>query len=276
MLTVPSDREELRRLYEASYEASLEEKDLFQDLETFCLFIGSGRSGHSLVGSLLDAHPRMIVSHQLHVLTLLRADFSKWQMYHLILANSRHQTEQGRSETGYSYAVPGQWQGRFNELKVIGDKSALATETMVRAHPSVLEQLSEKIELPIKLIHAMRNPYDNISTIAKRTDDTLASATQIYFSRMETVAALETRLKESQLLHVRNENLVNDPTGVVTTLCRFLGVDSGPDYLQACAGIVYENPHKSREEAPWTPDLISKVAGEIERFPFLEGYRYDP
>ena len=42
--------------------------DTLSQLERFCLFVGYPRSGHSLVGSLLDAHPDIAISHELHVL----------------------------------------------------------------------------------------------------------------------------------------------------------------------------------------------------------------
>ena len=43
-------------------------KEFFSKLETIILFIGYSRSGHSLVGSLLDAHPEILVSHELHLM----------------------------------------------------------------------------------------------------------------------------------------------------------------------------------------------------------------
>jgi hypothetical protein len=275
MLTAPTDREELKKLYSTSFDESLKEKALFEDLRTFCLFVGSGRSGASLIGSMLDAHPRMIVAHQLHPLTLLRANFTKWQIYHLLLANSRQYADDGRNESGYSFVIPGQSQGKFDHLQVIGDKSAPASEVMLHADPSVLDQLADTVGLPIKTIHVVRNPYDNISTVAKRSGDDLEAATKTYFSRCETVAALDQRLSGNDLFHVRSEDVIEDPAGRLRALCEFLGVDVGGDYLQACASIVFPNPHKSREEAPWTPDLIRTVAGEIEQYPFLEGYSFD-
>ena len=39
-----------------------------QSVEAFCIFIGYPRSGHSLLGSLLDAHPEMVIAHELDVL----------------------------------------------------------------------------------------------------------------------------------------------------------------------------------------------------------------
>ena len=37
---------------------------VFDDVEAFCVFIGYTRSGHSLVGSILDAHDEAVIAHE--------------------------------------------------------------------------------------------------------------------------------------------------------------------------------------------------------------------
>ncbi len=44
------------------------------DLHAFCMFIGYPKSGHSLVGSLLDAHPDMVIAKATNPLALLVID----------------------------------------------------------------------------------------------------------------------------------------------------------------------------------------------------------
>ena len=45
----------------------------FEKLQAYCMFIGYPRSGHSLVGSLLDAHPNIIIAHELNALQFVVA-----------------------------------------------------------------------------------------------------------------------------------------------------------------------------------------------------------
>ena len=45
------------RLYLASMPQGSDDRALFDDLKTYCMFLGYPRSGHSLIGALLDAHP---------------------------------------------------------------------------------------------------------------------------------------------------------------------------------------------------------------------------
>ena len=43
-------------------------------MHAFCLFVGYSRSGHSLVGALLDAHPEITIAHQVNGLKLVIED----------------------------------------------------------------------------------------------------------------------------------------------------------------------------------------------------------
>ena len=100
-------------------------KTLYDGVQTFVLFIGYGRSGHTLVGAILDAHPNIIISNELNVLP-------KWDYYNKkttvrnrlffdLHARSRQQAMFGnraashKSVSGYTYHVAGQWQGTYKE-----------------------------------------------------------------------------------------------------------------------------------------------------------------
>ena len=64
------------------------------------MFVGYPRSGHSLIGSLLDAHPNMLVAHELSALKYLLAGFRKEQIFYLLLENSRAFTRPGVNGVG--------------------------------------------------------------------------------------------------------------------------------------------------------------------------------
>src|SRR5690606_30490598 len=89
------------------------------ELATFVLFVGYPRSGHSLVGALLDAHPEIAVSHELDVLRFRAEGFSRDQILLLIAENCRRLGRLGRRWGRYDYAVPGGAQGAWERLKVI-------------------------------------------------------------------------------------------------------------------------------------------------------------
>ena len=94
------------------------------------LFIGYPRSGHTLIGSLLDAHPHIIVSNELDIFETWSsvwsdAEKTRENLINKMYENSYRQSngEGFRSATkhnGRNYAVPHQWQGKYkNYIKVI-------------------------------------------------------------------------------------------------------------------------------------------------------------
>ena len=48
------------------------EAHLFSQVQACCLFIGYARSGHSLVGSFLNAHRHAVIAHELNLLWYAR------------------------------------------------------------------------------------------------------------------------------------------------------------------------------------------------------------
>jgi hypothetical protein len=269
----------MTKSYSNSLYGSFKSRELFKHINKYCMFIGYPRSGHSLIGSLLDAHPNAIIANELDVLKFVKARFSKGQIYYLLLQNSCAIAALGRQQTGYSYKVPNQWQGRFKEIKVIGDKKGGGSTYRFHQNPKLLKLLENTINTSIKFIHVIRNPYDNISTIFNRRISIgnpmdLDQCIDFYFSRCETNQYIK-QIKKENVLDIRHESLINDPRACLTQLCRFLEIESLNDYLNDCASIVYQSPRKSRCDVQWNQKLINKVENNINRFGFLSGYTYD-
>ena len=159
---------ELTKRYVTSAYGGVVHRAQFTQLETFCMFLGYARSGTSLLGALLDAHPNIVVAHELDVLKYVQVGFRKHQIFHLLLENSKAHAQCGRKATGYTYEVRDQWQGRYATLRVIGDKKGGKSSLRLRENPDLLNKLRNTIGLPLKVFHVVRNPYDNIATKYRR------------------------------------------------------------------------------------------------------------
>jgi hypothetical protein len=159
------DLARLARDFALSGAAALRLRPAFRGLERHCLFIGAPRNGHSLVGALLDAHPQMIVAHELGVPRYVAARFSRRQVLCLLAANARRAAARGRRHIHYSHAVPGQWQGRYRDLRVIGDKHGEGFLLSVQARPWLTAAVLERFA-PAYFIHVVRNPYDALASVA--------------------------------------------------------------------------------------------------------------
>ena len=274
------DRLMLAQAYLVSSYRGRKNRKLFDGVETYCMFIGYPRSGHSLIGSLLDAHPNVIVAHELDALKYVDAGLGKYRLYQLLLDNSRRFAQRGREWTGYTYGVPGQWQGRFDKLRVIGDKKGGRSTLQLAENPELLHRLRKTVATDIRFIHTIRNPYDNIATMHKRTlehnhNQALSATVEDYFSRCEMNANLKERLEKGVVLDVRHESFVEDPKSMLRELCSFVGLGYDKDYLEGCASIVFSSSHKSRYDIEWDTAALAAVRTGISRYGFLKGYSYE-
>ena len=251
----------------------------FDAVETFCMFVGYPRSGHSLVGSLIDAHRHAIIAHELNALKCRRYGFSRRQIYFMLRENSQVFTEhKGRSYSGYSYRVPNQWQGRYEKLRVIGDKFGDRSIEAIMTWPWALDKLQATIGIPMKFVHVIRNPFDNISTIRKKTGRARRDMDQSidwYFSLVEGCHQLRERHGEA-VIDFYLEKMIADPKAELGRLTAFLGLDAPDDYLADCASIVFDKPRKTQRDAEWTPDHVKRVREWMQRYDFLANAGYEP
>jgi hypothetical protein len=250
---------------------------LFQEVKTFCFFIGYERSGHSLVGSLLDAHPNIIISHEADVLGLIQKGFSKYQIYNFILENSKNFSEPGRGWSGYSYKVPGQWQGKFEHLWVIGDKKGMGSTWRLNSDPKLYGKILKKMGDQTKVIHHIRNPYDNIGSIHRVRGEKRAKKEWIdyYFRICDAVQKIKVSIPESNVFEERHEDFVSDVKTCLEKLCTFLGVECSEEYLGACDRVVKKGLQESRDAVAWDSGLVDYVQENINKFDYLSRYGKD-
>lgn len=253
-----------------------------RDLHTYVTFIGYPRSGHSMVGSLLDAHPQVAISHELDALRFVGEGYDRWRLFHLILSNVRRTARRGRVQTGYSYAVPGQWQGRWDTLRVIGDKKGGRSTIRLDDDPALISRLRSVVAMPTRYVLIVRNPFDNAATIARRDveevgmapDAALGHAVRRYVDLTERVDRFLARVAPSDVHIARHEDFIADPEGSLRHLCGFVGVDPEPGYLKACGALLFASPNRSRDAADWTGAQREELEALIAHHPFLAGYAF--
>lgn len=270
----------LARHYVTSYYQSRKESHKFRDVKTYCTFIGHMKSGGSMIGSLLDAHPSVILADEVYALRYIQAGFRRDQIFHILLRASQKELLKGRVTarrlTPYSWLVPDQWQGRFNTLQVIGDSTTGSSTQQLAEMPNLLEKL-RKVMKPVNLrfIHVIRNPYDPISIMMVRGKRSFENASEHYFASCKMLLGLHNQLTASELLTVRYEDFVNQPEKNLERICNFLGLEATAEYLKACAGILNESPERSRRLVSWEADWVKQVKDQMSRYDFLAGYSFE-
>ena len=267
--------------YVSSALGARRERTTLDGVRTFCVFLGHARSGHSIVGALLDAHRQIVISDELDALRYVDIGFSARQVLYLSMVVARRQAlnerrKAGQGGTVYSYHVPGQWQGRHEDLRVVGDSQAGWSVQRLARDPSLLGRLRRRVgRIDLRFIHVSRNPYDNISTMMLRGGRTFESAFERYFANCEALVVLAERIGAEHVLRLRHEDVILDPRSSLTRACTFLGVDAPGHYLDACASILYASPSRSREKVTWTAERRALVQARISEFDFLNGYDFE-
>ena len=145
-------------------------------VKTFVFFLGHSRSGHSIVGSLIDSHPNMVVASEVDVFTRL-SDGSlapiKSEIFNALWSNTREDLTNGLKAKstdgkGYNLFVDGLYEGSYvDHIDVIGDKKGGITTKLLATEPDKWLHVYDiliSLNVTIKIIFVVRNPYDNIGT----------------------------------------------------------------------------------------------------------------
>ena len=136
-------------------------------LRYFVLFVGHARSGSSITGAVLDAHPHVILSHEYFLARRMAVAPDEYSSKSVIFSELyKNQVWKTRSENvglgsekkGYSLAINGSYQGSYDRwISVIGDKSGAQTNWVYMADPKRFAEVVHSIEdttgLQVKLIH---------------------------------------------------------------------------------------------------------------------------
>lgn len=231
-------------------------------------FVGYSRSGHSLVGSLLDAHPEIAVAHEQHALKHLAAGRPYLEVARAMQYNAQIFQRLGRHYTGYDYQVPGQYQGSTRRPVIVGDKKGNGAARVLAREPDLIARLDRHLPGSYVFVHVIRNPFDNIVTKAMRTGRSLDGAAGAYFANAEVIRALKNRCHE-RVLDVYLDDLIARPEATLHGLLQRLGMSADEAYLRACASILFRTPRRTRDRVRWPEGLRGEIDRRLAGIPFL-------
>ena len=149
-------------------------EDEIAGVEKFVVFVGYARSGHSIIGSFLDAHPSIVIAHEFMI-------FRKWlrdsgdtirnksalfnELYRKSFENSVSGLRMsGRDKKGYDLSVNNSWQGQFKQLRVIGDKSGGKAGIIYHKNSTQFRQAYHEIANTVECQSIRFTSYEILST----------------------------------------------------------------------------------------------------------------
>jgi hypothetical protein len=240
----------------------------------FCLFVGYGRSGHSAVGALLDAHPHATVSHELHAVKRFFDGVTRDVLFDEIFGLAQRQAREGRyaSRAGggsYRHNLPGQVKTDASGITLIGDKKGAGTAWQLERHGlENIEDFKKYIGVPVSILHVIRNPFDIVAAgMARGKED---------FSRtVAVVSEIRDQCLGADWRDVYYEDLVARPDEEIRGILTFLGLPVVPEHLAHSVEYLYREPRLRRYEIEWPDDTRTMVERLIVRHGYLGRYRWD-
>lgn len=244
-----------------------------------CLFLSPPRSGHSLLGALLDAHPDAAIGHELDALLFLRWGWRLAEVLPLMERSARWAAGQQQLPGGYGYQLAGQ--GQVRQPLLVGDKHGEATLVELGRRPWLWQRLDQGSPVPLHWLRAVRHPLDNIATIALQITTiapgvvppggtALQRAEAYYFQLIDWMVI--DRGQQPLLLDVRHEQLLAEPERQLRRLASFLGLEPEPSWLGRCLGILRPEPHLSRHKVHWEAGQQERILRRSQAYAFLEPY----
>jgi len=246
-------------------------------IKYFLMFMGYPRSGHTLVASMLNAHPSVICSNQSFIIQ----DADKKNTDGLL-----SEIKMGSSD--------GHWKPEVKIAKapktgiyVVGDKTGHRTVEYLIDHPEQLGHLKSIVPWPLKWIHVVRNPFDCLTTWTKKNyDNKKAKNVEEPYSingefekAFEKFQALNNQIlelkKTEDVLTLVHEKVVVNKDNTMKQLCNFLGIEKDVDWRNRVVKTLWKKPRITRRNITWDRHMRNKLMNHsIKRYPWLKGYYF--
>lgn len=240
--------------------------------DRFALVIGNGRSGTTIVGAILDAHPQIVCANETRASVAYWRDWTGDAIIADILANSEANRAAQRPSEEYLYAIDTPAKD-VSSVTILADKIWNPTLLILAGAPRLISELSERVA-PVSLLHCVRNPFDVIATMHRRSGASLEDRTRWYFMHCDAAQMLIDR-GDAPLWTMRHEDLIADAGGVSASLFSWLGLSLAEERRDAILNRVFDAPRRTRDQVSWPADLRRAIEARARSHASLAGYSFE-
>lgn len=244
---------------------------------TVALFIGHTKSGGSLLGAMLDAHPEIAMGDEVDIARLRQAGLDGDAMLAEFARSARREAMKGRVTArrlgGYSLDIPGWSQGSTATPKVIGNSRPGPTTRYLADTSHALEDLLEIFSgRRLRVLHVIRRPQDSIAAMVLRSGRDIVDAANDYAKQCERLRRLRNQLGES-VCEVHYEEILESCPGALGPVLEFLGVEPPEGFLEACADLLDHDLEPESSRVSWNQTASGIIEESVHGFDFLSPYR---
>ncbi len=177
-----------------------------------------------------------------------------------------------RSSTGYHYQM-GPPPSKKMDVLVVGDKLWNPTLLLLHGSPNLLGSLEDRLSIPVRLVYAIRNPFDVIATMHRRSTLPVRDRIRWYFMHCEAAEALRERFPAESFLESHYSDLVTSPDVELRRIADFLGLPNDPEHVERVRAMLFERPSQTSASIDWDPIDVADILDRMGRFPCLDRYR---
>ncbi|MFK8012623.1 MAG: sulfotransferase [Marinicellaceae bacterium] len=198
------------------------------------LFVGHAHSGHSIIGSILDAHNDIALANEVNIVKLIheyqltQVEIESILLHYSLLngdSNSWHNSE-------YVYKIKNSLQGKTKNPTIIGDKKAGGTTRIFYNNPQLLNKIMQIYGDELKFVFVERNPVDIVAAYSYYMKQ---PPSQFHVDRfnenLNTVKLIQSTVQDHQFLKIKQEKFIKQPYEVVVKLLEFLNINYEPSQI---------------------------------------------
>lgn len=237
-------------------------------------FVGEGRSGHTILSGAIGSHPYARIAEEQKLLAKgLTRDFTQADVLKVARGAAAGRTRRGQGWTGLDH--------HLEPVAVLGDKCGWDAVNLARKGRTIgnpLVEFEQFIELPVKVIVTVRNPWDNIATWAVSPKyqrihgqdrvliESIRRYRRFYTAAHELIQGTDYRV-------VYHEELLERPHAILNDLREWLELPEDEEWMSHCLGLIWADPREKRHLVNWGEDDIHRTRWIIDNNPLMEYYR---
>lgn len=243
----------------------------------YLLFLGSGRTGSSVVGQVMNCHPNILVSNESRALQFcFKNDLSLTQVTPSVCKEAiwdlRYGTKQYDDEDKKPYAKL--WQRDWvniselrpqkkGDIKYVGDKKQGGNTKILMANR---DKWPKTLDMKMVPITVMRNPVEVLASYlalgSDRNDQTLQETIDNIFHDMGLGYRF---IRGNGGIAIKYESLLSDHREWCISLCKALDLEANEDWINIVGKIVTKDKKQYNTEgdafeqfksSPYYPKLI--------------------